>query len=459
MNQFGLDRTSAKNDCKDGIRETLLIGIVVGLTVSCKYTALATAGLLAALMAVPFPFKPNAFVRRLGYSSMMFLAAMLVASPWFIKNQLLWGNPLYPFVSSIFPSPHWTEFNAAFFAYHAGMKGDMNVFKQSELLWKLKDLITLPFRATFFPGEQYHYPHNFGAWPLGAVWLISTPLLFLQRRWTVRFTSHLVFAGFLFLLWAFTYRDTRFLLPCLVVLAPVCGSVIYAIISRCKRAQVLLSLILLYNLSFVTGLLLIPESYAPWWVVSGVVSEDEYLQKDNRYTRHRNRAFQFLKENTSPDDTVLLHGIDQAFYCPNRFIGADWFNTDPLIRMSWEAQNADELIARLKSQGVKYIVYDYGTIRQYNTDGQPFYRFFCLPHDTGLAFLLEWVSNEKNRIRYPAVHQLWIPKFINRLNQSYNSAPNVKILQEILESGKLKEIFRSSIDETKPMEGIKILML
>lgn len=440
-------------------KHIFLIGLISGFAISCKYTALASAAAVAGVFTLTFLSHKKPIFTSLTGSAGIFVVALITASPWFVKNYVLLGNPVYPFASGVFPSPGWSEFNAEFFGYHAGIKGAMNIFKTAPLSWQLWDILTLPFYATFFPGEAYHQPYNFGAWPLGAAWLAMVPLLLMHKQWTVRYGFHLGFATFLYLLWAFTYRDTRFLLPCVAVLAPVCGWVLWNVLKEVIWARFLALLIVLYNICFMTGLLFIPESYAPWWVVSGLTPESQYLLNDSRDTRWRNHAFRYVEENAEPDDVILFHGVDHGFYCPNPYIGADWFNTDPLIALSWESKSVKDLIDKLKSQNIKYILYDYGTIFRYNTPNQPYYRFFCLPQDQSLPLLREWVANETNRVHYPAVYKLWYPGYMQKLDYTYQTAPNVLILQELLNGDILKEVYRFDMDENDPSEGIKILKI
>ena len=256
----------------------------------------------------------------------------MLASPWFVRNWLWFGNPMYPFAGNLFPTPGWSEFNQLFFTYHAGMKGSLTAVLQAPIHMKILDLISLPFRLTFFPGDRAHgHPEDFGAWPIGAIWLVGLLFLVFYRNWDWRGRWHLIFGGFLYLVWAYTYRDTRFLLPALVVFAPVLAGVIEQLASRWRSVQGIVFVLLGYSLLYSTALTLIPPTYAPWWVISGVESEREYLASTSDFTCTECQAFFFLEKNAAPEDIVLLHGIEQTFYCPNPYIGADWFNTDPLI--------------------------------------------------------------------------------------------------------------------------------
>lgn len=448
-------------------RAWILAGAASGLMICCKYTAVAPAALLFAACAAA-PAAKTGLRRGAAGPSWFAAAAALVGGFWFAKNWVLLGNPMYPFLRSLFPAPGWSEFNAEFFAYHAGIKGGLNAARQSPLWYQAWDLATLPFRLTFFPGsEDSHHPQNFGAWPVGALWLSVAALFPLRRNWTLRAAFLTAFSVFLFLLWALTYRDTRFLLPCLAALAPVAAKSLTDAAENRVFSKMLVMAVFLYNLAFVTGLLLLPGKYAPWWVVGGSISEEEYLEEWSDFTRHTSQAFRFLEENADPADRVLLHGIDQPFYCPNRFIHADWFDTDPLVRWSWESETAGELLERLQSLNIRYLVHNYGQIARYNTGlepflrfgapPQPYYRFFTLPPDVSLPLLREWISKEQSRLRYPYDYKLWVQEFVPRLERIHAEAPNTRVLNRLLEPGLLREAFRYDEDETNPFEGIAIL--
>ncbi|HXK93758.1 MAG TPA: hypothetical protein PKV38_08760, partial [bacterium] len=129
-----------------------LLGLVGGFLLGCKYTAVSTVAFYVLLMLTPAG-DGNAVAqmyRKIPIRPVLLFAAVaaLVGSPWYIKNIILLGNPVYPFARSLFPTPDWTEFNALFFQYHAGMKGNLTAILQAPFLDWVYDFLTLPFRVT-----------------------------------------------------------------------------------------------------------------------------------------------------------------------------------------------------------------------------------------------------------------------------------------------------------------------
>ncbi len=443
------------------------LGLSLGFLLGCKYTALATVGFFC-MAAFIFAYRKYNLTTACLHILFLTLVFTVIASPWYIKNALLLDNPLYPFASSLFPTPHWSEFNTAFFSYHASIKGHLNAVQQSPLLSQLTDLISLPFRLTFFPGEPWHQPEYFGAWPVGMLGLTLFPLLIFLRGWSLRMILPILLSVALFLIWAYTYRDTRFLLPSIALAAPVLGLLIQRLDDIRKLSRFLVYVMMLYALLWTTGLMLLYRThdikgnpspwgkYDPWLVVSGEVSESRYLEEFNEFTRHNNQAFRYLAENTDPTQTVLLHGIHHPFYCPNDFVGADWFNTDPLLQWSWDCNSLAELIHKLQSENIHYIVYNFGEVHR--SGYFQYYRLFRLPQDVALPLLQEKIDKEPMRINYPQMYrQVFLPRYQEKLTTLENEHTSVALVDELLNGHLLQEVFRFELDPEENTEGIRIL--
>lgn len=251
---------------------------------------------------------------------------------------------------------------------------------------------------------------------------------------------HLIAGLFLYVVWAYTYRDSRFLLPCMAVMAPLFAVVVEEIVLDRPWTKWCFFAPIFYGLLFTSSVILLPTKNAPWWVVSGTISEDDYLEHVCDFTRNPNQAFRWLKENTRPDEKVLLHGIEHPFYCPNDFAGADWFNTDPLIAWSWESPSVEGLLERLKKEKIRYLVYYYGKIK--NPGHFQFYRLFRLPPEKGYALLQEFKEKQYSRIYYPYAYSEWRHRFIQKLNNEEKSLESIQALETLLDGGVLKEMFR-----------------
>lgn len=80
----------------------VLAGTAMGFALGIKYLALIPFGLLGALLLVQrVPLRRVAIYAGL---------AMLVGSPWYVKNIVVMRNPVYPYVYSVFPhSRYWSR--------------------------------------------------------------------------------------------------------------------------------------------------------------------------------------------------------------------------------------------------------------------------------------------------------------------------------------------------------------
>ena len=88
-----------------GRRWLALAAIYCGLAMGVKYTALTLLPALGLLVVL----KEGEWRTRLGALGLFGGLAALVASPWYAKNALLYGNPVYPF---FFGGPFWDEFRS-----------------------------------------------------------------------------------------------------------------------------------------------------------------------------------------------------------------------------------------------------------------------------------------------------------------------------------------------------------
>src|SRR5208282_3177851 len=67
------------------------LGIALGLLLATKYTAMLSAVLF--LLALDAPLRAG---WRLRHWAAAGICALLLAAPWFIRNWILTGNPLFP---------------------------------------------------------------------------------------------------------------------------------------------------------------------------------------------------------------------------------------------------------------------------------------------------------------------------------------------------------------------------
>lgn len=88
----------------------LVAGVCAGLATGCKYTA---GALVAASLGLAYLLTTSGTWRKRGFEFVLFGAAAAVAfSPWLIRNEILTGNPVYPFGYEWFGGEAWSEAQA-----------------------------------------------------------------------------------------------------------------------------------------------------------------------------------------------------------------------------------------------------------------------------------------------------------------------------------------------------------
>ncbi|HEY7111770.1 MAG TPA: glycosyltransferase family 39 protein [Thermoanaerobaculia bacterium] len=180
-----------------GLAWLAVSGALAGWAAGTKYTGLYFA---AALFAVALIVgRPGARARG---AVLFALGALAAAGPWYLRNLILAGNPVWPFLGKIFGYRFWGPADVASATWSLSHEGGSH---------RLAALLTLPWRLAVFrlPGSLGLFPGLFALFPVGVVWGLRSRSL----RWVT-----LVSLGFL-LFWFATTQQIRFLVPGLPAIA------------------------------------------------------------------------------------------------------------------------------------------------------------------------------------------------------------------------------------------------
>jgi 4-amino-4-deoxy-L-arabinose transferase-like glycosyltransferase len=178
-------------------------GVFAGLAAGSKYIGLFVPGaVLLTLLAALRNVRPN---REMVKAVAIFgTSAFLVASPWYVKNAIQTGDPLYPFGLLLLGHADVDQFPS-------GLRSALGVERN------LLDFVLLPFLLTF-SGERFGKSQM-----LGPLYLSFLPLLIgvLKEHRVLRLLAY--FALTYLALWFFLSQQVRFLLPVLPVAASGCA--------------------------------------------------------------------------------------------------------------------------------------------------------------------------------------------------------------------------------------------
>jgi hypothetical protein len=309
----------------------LLAALSAGFVAGSKYTGLWLVGVLALSLLVNQ--RPLAAIRPAVFFISM---AILVASPWYVRNVIFIGDPIYPVLSGVLGN---SDARWAIERLQRDVPG-------SGLSWtSLTNLIVglVENRDFFGAGAQPGL-----LIPLGVVALLLGALrVSFLRPWAVAVTLY-------FVVWLSQANVVRYIYP----IFPLCGlGVAWAVSRAFERVRypafvtavlVMLAIAPLSQSIRTLDALYVGSEVAA--LASGTLSKDEYLSRRLAYYP----AVQWLNAHVPPQAHVLYLGETRLLYLdrPVKFSSA--YDRTEIAHLL--GPEAPPLFSQLRSLGVTHIV-------------------------------------------------------------------------------------------------------
>jgi 4-amino-4-deoxy-L-arabinose transferase-like glycosyltransferase len=279
-------------------RWLLLAAIFAGLGMGSRYHGVLGLGALSVAVAV------LGFWQRRGLSrqawqhiltdGLLFTAvALVIASPWYLKNWLWLGNPLYP---TAFGGRGWDAYRSANLAFMGTRYGPRR---------GLLGLLLLPWDLFRYP-VGYFGPIPF-AFPT-PVCLLLPLYLFVRRRPFINLI--LLVVGLRFGTWVVSARNARYLMDTYPLLSVAVAYLLMELSGRRVTRALIRGMVFVLLVAALSWqcLLLLQEGPIP--VVLGLESREEYLVEHNQPPY---QAIRFINQLT-PDSRVFFVGNGQSYY-------------------------------------------------------------------------------------------------------------------------------------------------
>lgn len=321
----------------------VLAGIAAGFAVGSKYTGLY---LLVACAVLVLALRPSR--AALWDAAVLVAVAATIASPWYVRNLALLGNPIYPVLEP------WLNPDGPGALSLARLRRD------------IPDLGWVPLRWWKTGVALLSQPHRLGAgaqvgWllPAAAVGLlvgICRPSPW--RPWGLCALAFL-------LLWSLQAPAGRYLYPLFPLLAATGSCALQSWLTSRRRAIGAAALAVVAVCTCLHGAeawLIMRSLYGPaaWQVHSGSMSRDAYLREHLAYYG----AAQCLHANAASAAQVLLVGETRLLYLerPLRFSSA----YDRSEFGDWIAAHREPtaLNERLRQMGIAYVLINRREIRR-----------------------------------------------------------------------------------------------
>jgi hypothetical protein len=247
-----------------------LSAILLGFAAGSKYTGLQTIGVVGLVIVLSFALRKQ-FVDGVKTALLLGVAAMAVAGPWYVKNIVLTGNPVFPFFFERFGGKNWDQRRADAYRVEQQEFGAGPESKRHDPTEIGNAVLGLAYQ----PGRYVNPREDLGlGTPLGAIGIvvIAAGLLWgLSGKLRTFEASILGAVGISMLMWFFLSQQSRYVVPLAVPLAILTGGAIVnlaigRILAGATILQAGFSLALVYTQRF-------QGQIQP---VLGKVSADEY---------------------------------------------------------------------------------------------------------------------------------------------------------------------------------------
>ena len=313
----------------------LLSGVLCGFAMGTKYTGLYFFVTCLLVMVVRLSFDRRGFRRLFSDAAVYGIVALLISSPWFVKNGFFTGNPFYPVLTNLFGT---SEFQKVGFGLTSG-KAALDVVRFLRLPWDMT------FMSTRFGSASQ----------IGPLFLLSAILIPFVRRVNRELRYMLVFSLVLFVFWAVTIINTRYYLPGLAILSLWIGYCCDRLLAKRRVAWlvwIVLGAGLLYNVIHAANL----NTYLfdPGAVVFGRQTKREYLaERIEHYP-----VIMYANENLSSDSKILFIGEARTYYTRINYEANSAYDKTLIVEMIKRSETLDDLMSILGRDGFTHVIYN-----------------------------------------------------------------------------------------------------
>lgn len=277
-------------------------GAAAGFAASTKMTGLVLLPLLVVWMVTD----GYAQRRKLVWRNALALAGvgLVVCAPWYAKSLIYTGNPVYPFLYSVFGGRGWTAglaSNYTMLQKHFGMGHDFAA------------LLMVPFNLTFHSEAFYDTPGLY----MGPLFLVLVPVLLLGRYGSRRLVGLGAFFAAQLVIWFVLSQQSRYLIPAFATLAALGAGIVHAD-DRLRLAG--RALMAAFVLTALFGLATVmPACLDTSRVVFGAEPQARYLLRSLDIYQ----AQSYMNARLPRNSKVALFGDTRGFYLDRDFVWAD----------------------------------------------------------------------------------------------------------------------------------------
>lgn len=381
----------------------LLCGVFTGLTMGTKYPAWGLPfAMLPAYLYSRFSRLEHARIRARELA-LVCGAALLVLSPWIVKNAVFYGNPVFPYLQEHFTAAGGEAQHAARAVAWRALNQDagrntLDVFTT----WRgLKDYLLHPWIFTV-------RVINRQADQIGPIFLLLLPLLFLllyRKKHVSTALLTVLFAG-LWIPLSLATHTPRFMLPHLAPLCILLACAVMELPSAAQRKGVLLLCGIILSANVLMTFSAPPPDHF-WEAVSGRQDEDDYLHHSywGGYPNPPYAGIKYLNEKTPPGSRVVLIGDSRGLYLERDYISSTVFDTPVLEYLFNSSTDPADLRQKLRAEGITHFMLNAAEMTRLKTE----FHFTPRGRENYAAFWMQYTEKVFEAFAPPNDH--WVVVF------------------------------------------------
>lgn len=353
---------------RSGFRMIYLLysGILCGLALGTKYNGLITLALLT--LFVPYIYsryqkdRKNLYFKSIGNGLSFLIIALLVFSPWMIRNYHWKNNPIYPLYNQRFnPAKAPADNNASI---DSKPKQNSGFFTFRSIIYHESgwQIALLPLRVFFQgkDGDPQYFDGKLNPFllflPIFAFYRLKSDPEYLKREKKIILAFALLFFSMAFFSAVLRIRYFSPIIPPLVILSVFGVKKIVEMIEQFplsvkKRIGLILVSVMLI-LAFWYNIIYLTEQFKfvkPFSYLNRSVSRDEYISN----YRPEYPAVQYINNHLSSDAKVYFIFLGKrGYYCDRDYThGIELFSS--LIK---NADNSREILEGFQKSGITHLL-------------------------------------------------------------------------------------------------------
>jgi hypothetical protein len=346
------------------LRSSIVVSALAGFMMGVKYTGIAPAlslfGLAALLNRKSFPLR---------YLALGLAVAAAVFMPWFVRQGLNTGNPVYPMLEGRLDGANWDEVQ----------QGRLLTWQRAMGMGRGPgEYLALPFNVSVRGRPGLNYARFDGT--ISPVFLILLPLVLVRRR---KRTLAPAIAGLaLGAFWAMTSQQLRFLMPALALFA-LAGAAGLAEAAgeggarggsdagdgndgrnaaerRPRKRWVTFVLVAVLFVEVAT--LAAPNQYGRPWVGDAVgerLAAALGLEPRERFLERTIQPFSLYKQLNAvlpTGEAVFMIWENRAYHLDRPYLADSFFEASTVMRIVAGARDARDLRDRIAAMGFNYVL-------------------------------------------------------------------------------------------------------